>query len=347
MGYIETSTSWDYVGMTIYPLDEQGQRLTKKVGQDTVEISYYLPDFGLYRVSNSNRYNDILVPTIKSTTVEVPGGDGMYWFGSQHTQKPFTIKFAYDNLEESNLHTLRRLFNGKNRLQIIFDEYPYKFYDVVVSQAPQFDYVPYTEDRVMNGVETPRRIFKGEGSVQLTSYLPYAVGVNGVKRWSATDASGEPTDPLQKTWANWHELYKTVNYYNGSNAIDTYMTFMNKKLIFVWNAGDMPTDFKLTVDAATLNAVTNIDFKEFFTNTTIASFQKSVPADFSFTESVTFDSRLHLIYGVSGTIYNRYFSTEAFVTIPVSQSGYINYFDFVGTDLPESGPEIEYFYRFY
>ena len=333
MSYTETSTSWDYVGMKVYPLDENGQRIRK----NNTDVSYYLPEMGLYKVSNSNRQNDTLVPTLKHTTVEVPGGDGMYWFGSQHTQKPIPVKFAYDNLTEQDLYTLRWLFDGKKHLHIIFDEYPYKYYDMIVSAAPQFDYVPFTEDRLIGGVETPRRIFKGEGSVQLVSYLPYALGVEGIKKWEDFN----PAPP------NLEELKGTVNYYNGLTTIDTYIALGDRKIIYVWNAGEMPTDFKLTVDATTLNAVNSIVFKEFMTSTIIASFQKNVPASFSFTGPITFDSKLHLIYDSNGTIYNRYFSTEAFVTIPVSQSGQINCFEFVGTGLPESGPEIEYQYKFY
>lgn len=328
MGYIETDWSWDYVGMTVYPLDEGGQR---------TGAEYYLPEMGLYKVSNSNRQNDILVPTLKHTTVEVPGGDGTYWFGSQYTQKPITVKFAYDNLTEQNLYTLRWLFDGKKHLHVIFDEYPYKYYDMIVSAAPQFDYVPFTEDQLIGGTVTPRRIFKGEGSVQLVSYLPYAIGVEGIKSWS--DFTEEyPTPP------NLEELKGTVNYYTGDQDMDIY----SDGQILVWNAGDLPTDYRLRVDSSTLNALASISFRVDEQELPIAVFEKTTTGTIN--ETLTFDSRLHLIYNDGGEIRNNLFtSTEAFVKIPAQRDYGSRQFKFTfeGTELPSSGPTITYSYKFY
>lgn len=314
MGYIETNTSWDYVGITIYPLDENGQRITKTVGQDTVEVSYYLRDFGLYRVSNSNRYNDTLTPTIKHTTVEVPGGDGMYWFGSQHTQKQFTVKFAYDSLEEKDLYTLRDLFKGKNRLHIIFDEYPYKYYDVVVSQAAQFDYVPFTEDRTVGNAQGPRRIFKGEGSVQFTSYTPYAIGT--IKYWDKTEAP-------QNTWANWDELQGTTKILTHTayniKGVDRWNGGEGNKNYGLWNGGDLPCDFLLSFDTEIIEQVKLIRLFVRATDNTsyeYARFQigdTAIPAS-AVTGSLTFDSKLHLVYDEAGHIFNKYLVNETLFT---------------------------------
>ena len=41
-------------------------------------------DFGLIRTSDGDRYNENLAPTMNDKTAEVPGGDGMYFFGSTH-----------------------------------------------------------------------------------------------------------------------------------------------------------------------------------------------------------------------------------------------------------------------
>ena len=127
------------------------------------------------------------------------------------------------------------------------------------------------------------------------------------------------------------------------------MTLDDQTGIWVWNAGDMPTDFTLTVGKNTLNALTSNDFLLDTATEPIASFQKSVPVGFSFNTSLIFDSRLHLIYDDQGNIYNRYFSTEAFVQIPVAISTGMYMFRFQGTDLPasESENKIQYFYKFY
>ena len=65
------------------------------------------------RVSSGDRYEDILLPQLKDTTIEVPGGDGMYYLDTFYTQKPFTLNFAYDDLRDEDLRRLRRLFGFK------------------------------------------------------------------------------------------------------------------------------------------------------------------------------------------------------------------------------------------
>ena len=39
-------------------------------------------DLGVLRVSDGSRYNEYLLPTSQDVTVQVPGGDGTYYFGS-------------------------------------------------------------------------------------------------------------------------------------------------------------------------------------------------------------------------------------------------------------------------
>lgn len=329
MAYVETNTSWDYVGMTVYPLNDQGQRIQS----GGVDVSYYLPDMGLYRVSNSNRYNDILTPTLKHTTVEVPGGDGTYWFGAVHTQKPVPIRFAYSDLLEENLHLLRSLFAGKKRLHIVLDEYPYKYYDVVVSQAIQFDYVPFS-------TETPRRNFKGESTMQLVSYSSYAYGT--VK--SLSELSNLP---------NYQELIGTTNLITLDN---TWNKEINGK-IKVYNAGDIPTDFILTVRGTEFNLFDKIILHFYdrdtgaYTDTQFT--KKSGVTAVSSNASIQFDTKLHTIYDtVGGQYYNSYFSTEAFNPIPCSKDSVstiseIQFYN--GSSLISSSNyiTIDYKYRFY
>lgn len=56
---------------------------------------------GIYRVSNSNRYEEPLIPTIKDITSSVPGQIGQYYLGTKIETKTFTINFAFDNLTET------------------------------------------------------------------------------------------------------------------------------------------------------------------------------------------------------------------------------------------------------
>ena len=51
-------------------------------------------DLGVLRVSDGSRYNEYLLPTSQDVTVQVPGGDGTYYFGSYYTSRPFSISIA-------------------------------------------------------------------------------------------------------------------------------------------------------------------------------------------------------------------------------------------------------------
>jgi hypothetical protein len=42
-------------------------------------------ELGIVRVSDGSRFNENLLPTMQDKTVQVPGGDGMYYFGSYYT----------------------------------------------------------------------------------------------------------------------------------------------------------------------------------------------------------------------------------------------------------------------
>ena len=119
------------------------------------------------RVSSGDRYEDILLPQFKDSTLEVPGGDGTYYLDTFYTQKPFTLNFAYDDLRDEDLRALRQLFGFKGIKPLIFDEFPYKKYMVKTMSPPQFKYIGFDFQDT--------RLFKGEGQVQLIAYYPYAL----------------------------------------------------------------------------------------------------------------------------------------------------------------------------
>lgn len=119
------------------------------------------------RVSSSDRYTDILLPNFKDVTQEVPGGDGTYFWNSYYSTKPFTLDFAYDDLRDEDLRSLRQAFGFKGVQPLIFDEFPYKKYMVKVASPPQFKYICFDHQDV--------RLYKGEGAVQLVAYYPFAL----------------------------------------------------------------------------------------------------------------------------------------------------------------------------
>jgi hypothetical protein len=69
-------------------------------------------EIGIYRIIN-DRHNIELAPPMQDITADVPGGDGQYYFGTFHKPKVFNIDFAFDNLTESGLVTLKKAFHGK------------------------------------------------------------------------------------------------------------------------------------------------------------------------------------------------------------------------------------------
>jgi predicted phage tail component-like protein len=105
-------------------------------------------------------------PISKDVTVEVPGGDGQYYFGTFHTNTQFTIKFAFEELDEEGFLLLKQVYQNKQISDLIFDETPYKVYSAKVTGDNSLNYIPFS----ING----KRVYRGEGTLQFTCYYPYA-----------------------------------------------------------------------------------------------------------------------------------------------------------------------------
>lgn len=128
-------------------------------------------DFGIYRTSDGDRYNEDLSPQMNDLTADNPSADGMYFFNAYHKQKNFNISFAFDDMDESTLRRMKKWLNGKEMGDLWFAEHPYKVYTVKVTGQPTIKYIPFDDyDRNGNRI----RIYKGEGSVAFTAYWPYA-----------------------------------------------------------------------------------------------------------------------------------------------------------------------------
>ena len=133
------------------------------------------------RISNNDRYQDTLLPQFNDAVVQVPGGDGTYYWDTYYTQKPFTIDFAFDDLRDEDLRKLRQMFSFKSIKPLIFDEFPYKKYMVKCAQPPQLKYLCFDYYEF--------RVYKGEGTVQLVAYYPFAFSVVSPSlSWNETGA---------------------------------------------------------------------------------------------------------------------------------------------------------------
>lgn len=134
------------------------------------------PDLAsVYRVSDGNRYNDNIIPTIQDKSVQKPGSDGTLYWESFHTQRTFSVNIAFDGLTETGYRKLRQIFNGKDVQRLIFDEAPYKYYKAKVQSPPQLKTICFEEDGV--------RIYKGEGTIQFICYDPYGHCPADKKYW--------------------------------------------------------------------------------------------------------------------------------------------------------------------
>lgn len=184
-------------------------------------------DLGLVRVSSSNRYSEQLSPTTQDSTVQVPGSDGFYYFGSYHTQKQFSIAVAFDSLSENDFRRLGQVFTTKGLHKLIFDERPYKYY-MVKANTPELKYICFDQDG--------ERVYKGEGTFKFTSYYPYAKSV-----WKYS------SDYSLEDYPNKNEWLGTSGLIEEKLSLDSQIKSGTIYETSVYNAGDLEADFTLTL----------------------------------------------------------------------------------------------------
>ena len=146
------------------------------------------------RVSSNDRYNDALIPNFTDSTVQVQGAEGNYYFDTVETTKQFQVDFAFDDLSEIELNRLRHMFGYKGLKRLIFDEKPDRYYMVRPTQPPVLSYLPFGEGEDL--------VYKGEGSVQLIAYYPYAKAIQPtIIEGTAINNTGDKPTGLEITYA--------------------------------------------------------------------------------------------------------------------------------------------------
>jgi len=125
-------------------------------------------ELGIVRVNTGDRGEKTLSPNIKDSTVEIPGSDGIYFLSTQYQQNQFSINFAFDSVSEEDIRSMRLLFADKQIHDLIFDEEPYKAYSAKVASPVKISYICF------DSADGTSRIYKGEGSVLLTAFYPFA-----------------------------------------------------------------------------------------------------------------------------------------------------------------------------
>lgn len=135
-------------------------------------------DFGIYRVSDGDRYNSDLAPTLNEITADSPSADGMYYFNTYHKQKNFNINFAFEEITDATLRSLKQWLNGKEQGDLWFEEEPYKVYTAKVTGTPTLKTICF--DKWVDNTKT--RVYRGEGTVQFVCYWPYAHTPDWIQR---------------------------------------------------------------------------------------------------------------------------------------------------------------------
>lgn len=270
---------------------------------------YRSENLGIVRVSDGSRYNEDLLPTSQDKTVQVPGGDGFYYFGSDYTQRQFNINIAFDSLTEVQFRKLRQVFGTKELGPLIFDECPYKYY-MVKSRTPQLKYICF-------GKEGESRVYKGEGTLTFTAYYPYAKS-----KYKYLKAFDDNYYPNKMEWAEASGLKETL---------ETYDTF-NNGISRVYNAGDLEADFILRFSGG-LNKDCQIDLRNVEDTVTHLAYLKLRKFDLiSGDVGFQINTKKHLIEGLkrstlsdgklgplevlTGTLYNKYLIEGDFFKIP-------------------------------
>ena len=277
-------------------------------------------DMGIIRTSDGSRFNENLLPASTDKTVQIPGGDGTYYFGSNYTQRQILISVATDELTETQFRQLKQWLGDKQIHPLVFDEAPYKTYMVKTSSIPTLKFICFDNIIKNNGEIVVNRVYKGEGSLQFIAYFPFA---RCTKKYLS-----EYTDSNKEEWASASGLLTTQGDYDGTGAE-----------INLYNPGDIETDFFAYYARTSLKRLTKI-----YINSNILNF------DFSNNDNVIdtyirINSKANLIEGCdenfkpTGTLYNKFITSGDFFKIPTGENQLLS----VGANCVK----IEYDYLYY
>lgn len=304
-------------------------------------------DLGIVRTSNGSRFDENLLPTIQDKTVQVPGGDGTYFFGSYYTQRQFTVPFAFDDLDEQGIVKLKKVLGDKKIHDLIFDEAPYKVYKAKITGSATIKHIPFSEG------PTNRR-YKGEGSIQFTCYQPYARSrFKKIVEIYKQDKEGNnildhyeiPSDSLVEKHGNYSNIeeWKDASGIKLASEYGQYDKVENKK-ISLYNPGHMPSHFRMKLTPNDKGKIPEgrLDLD---TSSLVWEEMELKGSDVY----VVIDTKLNLIEGYkedntkSGKIYNEHITDGTFFKIPIDMIEGKNIMDAAGI---EAGTVIEYDYYY-
>lgn len=127
-------------------------------------------DLNLEVVSSSGKYENRTLPSTNDSVVDVPGGDGQYYFGSVYKNREFTCNVAFDSVSEKIYRKIRQIFSTDKLQDLVFDEEPYKTWKAKLKGKPEFKSICFINK------DTGERVYKGDGKLTFICYFPYALG---------------------------------------------------------------------------------------------------------------------------------------------------------------------------
>jgi hypothetical protein len=211
--------------------------------------------YGILRVSDGKRYSEKLIPEFEDYELELAGGDGSFYGGSNFKKTSFEIKIVFDTLTEEQFRNLRRWLGKKELQSFRFDERPYKTYWVKLESAPALEYVCFMEKAKDSYFGEKERIYKGEGTLKFIAYNPFG--------YCCDDSTKMTEEGLQTTdGINWQALssytpfeivddnvgeWGLVSGLKGANQLKEYNTFVRYREQIV-HLGDFNDDGKIDDD---------------------------------------------------------------------------------------------------
>jgi hypothetical protein len=142
--------------------------------------------------------------------------------------KKIPVKFAFDELTESQIRSLYQFCAKKELCDLIFDENPYKVYRAKITGTPSLRVIPFGTQK--------GRIYRGEGSLEFTCYWPYAhtpnAGTKISKRIIDRGYFGQDGrtfhNYFQRGKEDWKEASRITTHVNGVNPGDLPAPFVLK-----------------------------------------------------------------------------------------------------------------------
>lgn len=297
------------------------------IGGDYIGFTYndiHSSTLGIIRTSDGSRYSDSLLPTSQDKTAVRTGSDGTMYWGSNYTQKQFSVSYAFDSLTEEQLGQLKVVFGDKGVHELIFDEAPYKVYRAKVTGTASLSYLAFEEGET-------GRVYKGTGSVQFTCFQPFAR--------SRAKFGEEYTESNRGEWIGASRMKMT------RDQLDELISEAGAGGHFnLYNAGDMETDFKLVVKIDEVAQCESISIEGVGT----LGIKNIAAKDGD--SYVLINSAINLIEGLdenknkTGKIYNEYITSGDFFKIPRGEST-LNIQS--GSALSKDTTTIEYDYLYY